>query len=339
MSRRLHEVFEWGEDEPREKKGDVGQDVDNDFSKERGFGVKERYVEGRLDVHVHFSVRRQDGQPGYFCAAFHHEAPKKLHSCGDIGRLGVGTSRLRRYFEAAGERRRDMNNAVPLPLSQFVQLPEQRIPDIGSEFRELSDEIVRLQFLYDCARLRADALEAFSASVIEALGPGDFVSLPEDRELTRSCLCLRQWAGVRPRQGVDEVVETCTQILNHISDDGEKLLRGERLERSDYDRILRVVSVGFPSGGVSAGFAPLSDLAFQLVQVVLRPLEFEAMARLLGHADARWIYLHFFVGLGLVARFPHLPRETLTGLGGVWCSSGSQLADGCDEPFRLLGLA
>src|SRR5215468_8691921 len=118
---------------------------------------------------------------------------------------------------------------------------------------EVSTHVVWLNTPYDCLRLWVDSINS-ERLILEHLRPLSAVSIPilvpDDGELRALCDPIRHIVGpmMGDSQCKDEAIQRASHIVNHITEDQRKRLKGDWVSACLQHDILRVVWVDFKPG-------------------------------------------------------------------------------------------
>ncbi len=270
----------WPLQERDQFRGNFPCDVVIDFPKNinniflGGDPIRKRYIDNRVEIHFHIKIGIDGGErnPGYQCVAFHC-ALKNLHV------PGVSTISLNQIVgmkhNATLQDSGEMQNSVLVRVSEFIENPER----MGLE---VFPALVRLQPLYDCLRCWADCADPVGFQVSEDICPHIGLTtkafVPEDRELRLACDTLRQCAGVSNGESVDKMVESASEILDDITDDQRERISGDWIDTGFKQKIAGGIWIGFEDGCAVFGIDPILLESIQLIQVFMRPVNFQDMA-------------------------------------------------------------
>lgn len=239
-----------------------------------GDTIRKRYINNRVEIHFHVKIGIDGGErnPSYQCVAFHC-ALKNLHV------PGVSTISFSQIIgvehNTALQDSCEMQNPVFIYVSEFIENPER----VGLE---VFPALVRLQPLYDCLRFWSDRLDHLGGVAGEHCGAGTTnthaVFVPDDRELRFACDILRQCAGVSNGKSVDNVIKSTSEILDDITDDQRERISGDWIDTGFKQKIAAGVWIGFEDGCAVFGTDPIHLETIQLIQVFMRPVNFQNMA-------------------------------------------------------------
>lgn len=243
-----------------------------------GYGsvLWERYVKGRLNVHIHFALRidRSCPEPGYFCLSLNYPRLDFNHSRQKLGILGP------RSVEYYSRERRGNNvqQAVLIDSRQLMKYPEG-FADV------LLPCLVRLHPLDDCLSKWIHSLNlGETASGLgnaglgfgvepraSGSGPAFPVNVSEDRELRGLCNLIGQRLDIGPSQFEGEIIQSASQIVKAIRDEKRDGIERRILGLGIEDEMVATFGVGFRPRTIAFAIEPSAFLNLELLQITMRP--------------------------------------------------------------------
>lgn len=216
----------------------------------------ERYLEGRLEIHLHVTVRLLEGDDADYCVVF--EAMK--------GKADIHSPRRLNAPEGkpliAGHRQPDNRKGEGLVFIKVVQLlePEER----------LVPSFVWLQASDNCKCFAGQSLAkgAYETGfLIEPTLVGD------DGELDNVVVWRNAAPTVADSQLVDEVIEGTPIIEDGIS--GLQCPVGEvgGINKTQAETVLSAFSITLGDDSVGAGFDPSVEITLQRLEMFVAPVE------------------------------------------------------------------
>ena len=237
-----------------------------------------------IDLHVHFTARINGSKTdlGYYCLAIHDWRIYMYYTGEDL----KIPAPIRVYGHSGSLCNSDMHKAVFIPVDQFIESPKDVRPKIRSQFK-------RLQPLYDCLSLRAEFRDHLRKGVVspfplpDSFCPG-FTFIPDDRELTIASILLAERSGMCAAEGIDQMIQSPSEILHNISDEHRKRLIGDWIASSLYPEIARSIGARLkPTGELVVCCEPTLACDIQLFQMHICTLKLEDAARFWGlHTDS-----------------------------------------------------
>lgn len=221
-----------------------------------GSVLSERYVEGKLSVHVHVRCFRPGNKAIEFCA---------IHERTD--QLGTAEGKVA-YVDTlpGGKAQTSAAQGAPDDIKHLVFVPiVERVEDLEGMRGEVIPSLVRLKPL-DCFHCRLARSLYFSPARGFV-----FISLPEDRELGSSGSCLGRSAAVN-YQLPSQVIKRGPQIVRQVPYDGAQAKR--RIFRDPNLRdLLSCIRVGFSDNAIRVEIKELPNCHLELTEVLLGPFD------------------------------------------------------------------
>jgi hypothetical protein len=224
--------------------------------------VRELYLDGKVELHVHWTGGVLGSYPitGYFCALFARcSDTSDRHSFDEQ----VVPTQTDTRVHGPSDR---VEETVAVDSGKFIEQPQR----MGSV---LSSEQMRLQVLDQCLRGRVDSTDPSKYSV--ALG-----GVPADWELDALGLLVRYQAVTGDREVKGEMVETSSEVLQDVADDGRHVWRVRHPVVRDYR--LPGVRITLPDEGLGVAFQPVGDLGVESARVFASPIELPLVAEHAG---------------------------------------------------------
>jgi len=256
-----------------------------------GHATGERNTHQWSDQHCHFRVIDPKGkwpEFGNYCVCrYHPTAEVRVLLLQEWVKLG--------YIERVNGSAAGMQDPVLIRIGQFGQKPK-----VCFEWEWV---VVRLQTLDQCLGRWVHSID----SPFLTLGESVFrvgVALDDDRELGALCDLIANCRPDLSMMGFNQcevnVIERATQIMKYIPDDQrERVVRWlDSNADSVFDIVTGVLNWLESKRRFTFGLDPIGDLRPQLLQVILRPVEFKNKAVIWGGHDRL-----FLRTLGLSAKY------------------------------------
>lgn len=263
---------------------DAGENADNSLPGGNWVGLRESYLQGNDDLHVHFLIRvdREGLETCYLCAIFDDASVGKDVTRGNPSDVSASGGIKSESLETPSN---DVEKPVLVDAGQFVQLPERMAA-------ESLAPPVRLQGLDVCLRLWVNSAKFVQttrqcrdtllrgrveqAPSDPAVAPPIFI--PEDRELRTLCEVVGQRLGMSACEIKGDMVEAATKVLKAIPQKQLDTFVG-LIGLDNESCVTRVIRIGFSHDGVVLSLSELGIFAFDLVQMVKRPSELRPLPR------------------------------------------------------------
>lgn len=216
----------------------------------------EKYREGDLEAHIHFSVGRDGTEPTYYCAIFNRLALQIGAVYGEH-RARVGNISL--YASEIGDASNQENVAMFVGAVHSMEKPERVIRSV-----------IRVLPLNECPSVLPEWFESVPTTHVE-------FSAQENGEFGLRAIGRR----AKKSEVADQVVKSGTNVVHNVSDNQRPVVwDGDKM---NMDIVMSKCRVEVSNSSVGAFFEEPRDFSVQFLQVMICTAKFEFDADEVGH--------------------------------------------------------